>query len=148
MNSFKPASEEELGKVREQISPEVTKKISATEQKITTLNEELVKQSKATTDNSSTLHDLMVSIENLSSDVVKMNSELSYWKETEIMEVEDELVDLDNPISLPKLAKIMPKAIDLLSTNSDTWPHQKAHPKIFLIDELGVMPPSSRANLN
>ena len=49
-----------------------------------------------------------------------MNSELSYWKETKVMEVEHELADLAHPVSLSELVDPAPDITDLLSTSSDT----------------------------
>ena len=76
---------------------EVTNKLSALEKQIAHLNEELAKQSKAATYNSSTFQDLMVSIENLGDNMVKMSNKLSFWRE-----IEEELEKLIDPISLPK----------------------------------------------
>ena len=53
----------------------------------------------------------------MSGDMVKMNSELSYWKETKVMEEKDKLENWAKPISLPKLAEIALETIDLLSTS-------------------------------
>ena len=70
LNGFKPASEAELDKVRGEVSAEVGKKLSANEEQIAKLNEELNIQSKVATNTSSTLQDLMVSIENLGDDII------------------------------------------------------------------------------
>ena len=58
-------------KIRGEVSAKVTVKLSATEEKITKLNEEVAKLSKSTASNSSTLEDIMVSIENLGDNMVK-----------------------------------------------------------------------------
>ena len=94
--------------------------MSATEQKITKLNEEVAKQSKVDAENPSILQDLMFNIENLGDNMVNMSNKISSWTENEAMEVEEELAVLAGSISFSELVKKVSEIIDLLATSSDT----------------------------
>ena len=65
LNSYKPANEGELGRIKGDITAELAKRLSVTEQKVTQLTGELKKQTKSVADHLGLLRDLMVGIKNL-----------------------------------------------------------------------------------
>ena len=72
LNSYKPTSEGELGKLRGEITSKVTNRFSVTEQPVTQLFGKLETQTKSAADNSELLHDLIVGIGNLWYNVKKI----------------------------------------------------------------------------
>ena len=65
LNNFKPVSDSALGRVRGEVNAKVAGKLSETKKQVTELTEDLSKRTKAAKYNSTTLHGLMVSIDNL-----------------------------------------------------------------------------------
>ena len=83
-----------MGRVRGEVNAKVAGKLAETENRVTELTEELAKQTKGAEDKSTTLHELMVSIANLGKNMIKMSHKLSFWRETEAMNIENELANL------------------------------------------------------
>ena len=94
---------------------EVAVKLSQIGQKVTKLSEELAQQSKTAKDTASTLQALMVSIENLGNNIKKRNEEMTFQRDKNVMEAEEELAALADPISLLEPAKSAIEVIHLLS---------------------------------
>ena len=78
MNEFKPESECDLGSLKGEVFADVTKKLSKIEERAVDLTAKLTKQSKAAQDNSNTLQDLLVRIENLGDNIINMQKEMVY----------------------------------------------------------------------
>ena len=65
LNSFKLASADVVGNLKENLSKEVTQKLSVSKQKVNQLTESLEEQKKSVDDSAGLLKDLMIGIENL-----------------------------------------------------------------------------------
>ena len=68
----------DLGSLKGEVSADVTKKLSKIEERAVDLIVKLTKQSKAAQDNSNTLQDLLVRIENLGDNIINMQKEMVY----------------------------------------------------------------------
>ena len=84
----------------------------------------------------------MVSIENLEDNLIQMRNEMKSWQEAEVMDAEDDLHNLTDPVSLSKIMESYLEVINLMSTSSDSHP-PKATPNIFPISGLGGIPVAS-----
>ena len=147
LNEYKLASEKELGVVRGKVFAEVAGRFPETDEKVTKLVEEVAKQSKATEETFGTLQTLTISIENLGDNLIKIRDNTKSWKETKVMDAEEELINLIGPISLLEAVTSAPKVINPMFTNSDFHPPGST-PDVFLISGLGGIPPSSQAQDN
>ena len=87
----------------------------------------------------------MVSIENMGENIVNMATEMIFWRNTEIMEAEQELATLADLVSLLKLLKSELEVIDLLSTIRKERPSLKPRPGVFPISGPGGIPFASKA---
>ena len=74
LNEFKPESGKELGAVRGEVSAEVSSRFVQTDENIIKLAEEMAKQSKGAEETSDTLQSLMISVENLGHNLIKMRN--------------------------------------------------------------------------
>ena len=91
LNNFKPVNEQDLGALKGEVIADVTAKLSYTESKVNDLKAEMPKQSEATKDNFGTLQAFRVSITNLWDNVSKMQQEMTYQRDSEVMEAVEEL---------------------------------------------------------
>ena len=78
LNSFKPASADVVGDLKENLSKEVTQKRSVWEQKVNQLTESLKEQKKSVVDSAELLRDLMIGFENLGENVKDTQEEMDY----------------------------------------------------------------------
>ena len=69
LNSFKPASANVVGNLKENLSKEETQKLSVSEQRVNQLTESVEEQKKSVADSAGLLRDLMIGIENLGENV-------------------------------------------------------------------------------
>ena len=97
---FKSVSESALGAVQGQISTEVSNTLFATEQKVTQLSEKLEEQNKSIAYAPETLRDLLVRTEYLGDNMKKVNEEMDYWRNPEVLEAQEDLNRLHDPFLL------------------------------------------------
>ena len=96
---------------------EVTNRLFATGQKVTQLFGKIERQNKSISKNAETLRDLLVGIENLGDTLKKINEEMDYWRNLEVLEVEDELNRLQDPVSLTVPVSKGPEIVNILSSD-------------------------------
>ena len=94
LNAFKPVNEGDMENLKGEITADVSMRLSQTEQKVAKLSAQMTKQSEAARDTSSTLQDLLGSIRNLADNVSNIQKEVSYWRDSEVVEAEEELENL------------------------------------------------------
>ena len=77
LNSFKLASEDVVGNLKENLSKEVTQKLSVSKQKVNQLTESLEEPKKSVDENIGLLRNLMVGIENMGENVKNIQKEMT-----------------------------------------------------------------------
>ena len=88
LNDFKPISEGILGEIKGEVTTGVSDKLSKIELKVTQLTTEVAKQSKIATKTTTTVQDLLISVENLSKYLIRMQKYTPHGKGAEAMEAE------------------------------------------------------------
>ena len=106
--------------------------------------EEVAKQSKVAKETSDTLQSLMISIENLGDNLIKMRNETKSRQETEVMDTVDKLTNLIGLVSFLEIMKSFLEVINFMSTSLDSQPAD-ATPDIFPIGGFHGIPPTSPA---
>ena len=110
------------GKFRREITSEVTNQFFVTEQKATQLSGELDKQTKSVGDNSELLLHLMSGIGSFGDDMKKIIEEMNCWRNPEVLETEDDLNCLHDPVLLTIPVSKGPEVINLLSSDDSAPP--------------------------
>ena len=100
LNSFKPASEEQVVGSQRDMSTAVEERLNLQSVRIDTLTDSMHKAQKTADDNAEILHNLLVGIENLSENVKQLKEEMRGWEEPEAQEILDELMQ-EVPVSSP-----------------------------------------------
>ena len=78
----------------------MSRRLSATEQKVIQLSEKLAEQNKSAVDTAEILWDMLVGIENLGEIMKSMKLEIICLRDPEYQEAEEELNRLCDPVSL------------------------------------------------
>ena len=105
MNQFKPPSTVDVTGSEKKISEAVEARLSLQSVRIDTANDLVQQTQKTASDNSETLHGLIVGIENLGESVKQLREEIKGWEEPEVPEeAEREAMELDAQLQEVPLA--------------------------------------------
>ena len=103
LNSFKPTSVDVVGNLEKDLSTEVAQKLLASEQRMDLPSKLLEEQKKSVSDSADLLKGLLIGIESLGENMKHIQKEMDYWRNSEVMEAEEELERLHDkvPLSVP-----------------------------------------------
>ena len=72
-----------------------------------------------------------MNVVNLGDNVANMQKEMTFWRDSDIMEAEEELEALQNPVSLPLPVTKAVGVIDLLSSSPKDSPAPEKSARMF-----------------